>query len=271
MEDKIAALEERFETLASNLDKRLEIITEKLSGNCAPGQRQQQEREPNQASETAPDQAQAETPPPRRDEPTSGSPSAHAGPDVQGEFAAVRECYQRVKLPSDLRLSESRTGIRREDQSAFNIASRSARYVETTLKILSLIDRQEDSNRDIDNLFTVSLAHMRYLQDEYSSLVVQGSFDHTTSRLFRQLQRQTSGLTGEAVENLHRAAGLAAVVNRAPNNSSSARGRGGSRGFSRGRGRGRFSPNDRAGGGSSDFFYRYAPRQPFPTQSTDRD
>ena len=276
MAERLDALEEKFNLFSSSVDASIQRLTEAIAGLNKDKPNQVNVDAPNQAQAVrsdveAPDRAPVETPASRPDVPTSGSQSTAtvaSPPDVQGEFAAVRDSYQKVKLPPDLRLNESRTGICREDQPAFNVVTRSARFVETVFKILSLIDKRDDCGvaQDVENLFTVSLAHMRYLQDEYSSLVVQGSFDQTTSRLFRQLQRQTSGLTGEAVENLHRAAGLAAVANRASPNSSAPRGRGGSRGYGRGRGRGRFPFNERSGGASSDFFNRYSHRQPFPQQ-----
>ena len=131
MAERISALEEKVDFLASTLDTSVQRLTEAIAKLHAstPAEIQPDDLQlegPNQANVEAPHQAQVDTPAPRPDVPTSGSPSTGAPPlDVQGEFAAVRDCYKKVKFPPDLRLSESRTGIRREDQPAFNIVSRS--------------------------------------------------------------------------------------------------------------------------------------------------
>ena len=51
-----------------------------------------------------------------------------------------------------------------------------ARYVETFLKILDNIQQTGDATQqDLENLALCGLAQVRYMQDEYSALVVQGT------------------------------------------------------------------------------------------------
>lgn len=258
MEEKIVKLEEKLEILT----KAVEKLTIPVS-----------EENLNQPDQAVLDGTSSS--PAHKDTVTTGSnngaspnqATAYTLKDVQGEFAAVKDAYQSVKLPSDLRLNESRTGIRRQDQGEFNLIAKSARYIETVFKVLSQADcaRSESesgtqaghiSSLVLDQIFAINLAHLRYIQEQYSNFVVQGTFDPTTSKLFRQLQRQSSGLSGEAIDTLHKAAGLAAAANRAaavsrPHQQQYSRGRWG--GMPRGRGRGR-----------PDFFNRYSQRQPFP-------
>ena len=249
----------------SALEQKLDQLLLKIDAST-PDQAKTEEATPDQALEVEPPGPPGASFAP----PITGSFSANEGSpaapiDVQADFAAVRDSVQRVKLPGDLRLNESRTGIRREDQPSFNAIVRSARYTETVFKLLSSLpsdDLPADLRHDLDNVFTVNLAHIRYLQEEYSNLTVQGTFDATTSKIFRQLQRQSSGLSSEAVDNLHRAAGLAAAVQRSqPQQQSSSRPRWNP---SRGRGRGRPFNSDYSSRGASDIFQQYTQRRPFP-------
>ncbi len=50
---------------------------------------------------------------------------------------------------------------------------------------------------------------MKYLRDEYSALVVQGTCNCDVSRLFRSFRHNTSGLTADAIEGLHNASQVA--------------------------------------------------------------
>ena len=52
----------------------------------------------------------------------------------------------------------------------------------------------------------------RYLKDEYVLLVVSSQFDNNTSKLFRALQKNISGLKPSALETLGSAATLSAVT-----------------------------------------------------------
>ena len=274
MEDRVARIENKFDELSSKFDQLALTLQAVAQPSIEATQRASETSVPNQApqEESVPDQAFApEAPAPQ----SAAAPELAAGStlgqataaqpcpvDVQAEYAAIRDAYQRVKLPPDLRLNDSRSGLRRQDQAQFNALVKSARFVETGFKVLAQMKANDISSnvkRDLDSLFAIHLAHMRYIQNEYSSLIVQGNFDPTTSRLFRQLQRESSGLTGEAIENLQRAAGIAAVTQRASaaqttqSRWSSFRGRG--------RGRGRYPRSS-----NSDFFDRYTSRQPFPAR-----
>ena len=59
-----------------------------------------------------------------------------AAEDIEGEFMTVKDSVQKIRLPPDLKLNETRQGIKREDQLILNLITKSARYIESTLKIL---------------------------------------------------------------------------------------------------------------------------------------
>ncbi len=153
--------------------------------------------------------------------------------DIQSNFQSIKDSLSKVRLAADLRLNESRAGIQRNDQTAFNVLTKSARYVETSLKLLGSLSDGNVSEDNLASLFTIQLAHMRYLQDDFAALVVQGTFDKETTRLFRCFQKNTSGLTPTAIANLRSAAEISGARNHSTNNMQ--RGRG----YQQWRGRGR--------------------------------
>ena len=101
----------------------------------------------------------------------------------------------------------------------FNVLAKCARYTETTLKLCARTDG--DSHEDV---FSCCYAMMKFIQDEYTALVVQSTFDPNVSRVFRSLQRNT-GFTPEAMEHLRSATTIASAYR--PQSNPRARGRGG--------------------------------------------
>ena len=128
--------------------------------------------------------------------------TAEGIPDLQGDFLSLKDAVQKIKIPSDFLLNESKAGIRREDQGTLNILAKSARYSEVGLKLLSTLTESNITDADIKQLMTIHAAHVRFLQDEYAHLVVLGKYPKETAQVFRSLQRNTSGLNAEALHNL---------------------------------------------------------------------
>uniref|UniRef100_A0A8W8K9C7 Uncharacterized protein n=1 Tax=Magallana gigas TaxID=29159 RepID=A0A8W8K9C7_MAGGI len=139
--------------------------------------------------------------------------AAGIGPDTQGEFQTLKDTLNRVKLPSELKLNESRQGIQRADQAVYHVLTKCARYAETSLKLLSTIEPgTKISSETLEQFFLINQAQIQYLQDEYASILVNSQFDSTTSKLFRALQKNTSGLTASSLETLRSAASLSAAA-----------------------------------------------------------
>lgn len=136
-------------------------------------------------------------------------PSDNKKVDLQAEFGAIRDAVGKVKLPADHRLNDQKRGIKRKDQLTLQVLSRSARYVETSFKLLGTMSPDKTlSNEEYDHLYHVQLAHMRFLQDEYAALVVQNNFGPDTAQMFRSIQQNTSGLTQSALHDLKLATSL---------------------------------------------------------------
>ena len=62
----------------------------------------------------------------------------------------------------------------------------------------------------LDNLFLIQYAQIKYLQEEYAALLVNGQFDASTAKIFRSLQN-TSGFDQDSLETLRAAATLSAA------------------------------------------------------------
>lgn len=74
-------------------------------------------------------------------------------------------------------------------------------------------------------LYLIQLAQIRYLQEEHAGLIVQGQFDRDTARLYKALQKNSSGLTPESVTTLQHAAAITASVRQTQPQRGNTRGR----------------------------------------------
>ena len=104
----------------------------------------------------------------------------------------------KIILPPYLKVSDSSAGVKQEHKYALRILSKSARFSETVLKLLSTFRKTNDTyhliEEEINALFITLSASTHYLQAEYAKIVVKRSFDEETSRLFnnRSLQQSVS-------------------------------------------------------------------------------
>ena len=117
--------------------------------------------------------------------------------NIQQDFNSLKSSVEKVILPSHLKLHDSRSGIKREDQPVLTVLSKCGRYIKTALKVLGQI-REGDDNVDLNPFATIWLANLKFLQDEYAALLVNGKFDKNTSQLLGALQIYNSGLTVNA-------------------------------------------------------------------------
>ena len=147
-------------------------------------------------------------------------PAVAAAADIQKEFESVRDSVAKITLPPWLKVHDSQAGIKQENKQALKILSKSARYTETGLKLLSSFHKDEDTNtfvlteEDIGALYTTLSAESYYLQSEYSNIVVKSSFDDETSKIFQSLENNTAAFSGQALQNVRIAAELAAISGR---------------------------------------------------------
>lgn len=168
--------------------------------------------------------------------------------DYQGEFAVIRDSLAKLKLPVELKFAPNPSGINKEDKSVYALLRTSSSYVETNLKIISLLQQGEYSLEDaITDLHLVNSAHVRLLKEEHSTLLVQGRFSKDTASMFKALRKEGNSFTHDQLETLQVAANL---TQHHRTEDSQNRGRG-----NRGRGNSRFGRG--RGGYNRDFYSRF--------------
>ena len=161
--------------------------------------------------------------------PISSEAESHSS-EVQSDFRQIRDRLNKVEIPQSHKLNADRTGVKREDQVKFNVLASCSKYSETLLKVVAAASQEgADSEQILNSVYTVALAQQKYIQDEYASLLVSSSFDAPTARFFKQLQKNTSTFTPEALSHLHAAATIAAAHQPQSQPDQYSRGRGNSR------------------------------------------
>ena len=135
-------------------------------------------------------------------------------------------------MPQDLKLDDSKQGIKRGEQSKSNIIIESASYAETLMKILLTVKPEEPiSEHLLNDLFVVNEAHIRYLQEERALVLVNSSLGENVGGIYRHLCRNTSAFPPEALDALTAAVSLSAANQQPHRTHQPARGRGYSSGF----------------------------------------
>ena len=71
---------------------------------------------------------------------------------------------------------------------------------------------------DLEAIVISLPANIKYLQDEYASLLVKGKCDDSTAQLFRSLQKRNSGFDNQSINNVRIAAELSSISNRTYSN-----------------------------------------------------
>jgi hypothetical protein len=250
------SLENKFDEFMSSFDNRLRNIEKGLSET-----RFAQERRSEDSIPPALGLVGASNPPFL----SSATGATSNQPDLQAEFQSLKDSLSKVKIPAELRLNDSRQGIKRSDQPLLNVIVKCGRYCETGIKLLGTLEAGSSLDQEtLDNLFLIHHAQVKYLQEEFAALLVNGQFDTSTAKIFRSLQRNTSGFDQTSLETLRSAATLAAAGRSSGSGDERGR-RGQSYFYGRGRGRGSFSYRQ-----DRDVFQSFANRQ-FPNRRQPRE
>ena len=134
--------------------------------------------------------------------PQPGAVRSTSQPDTQGEFQTLKESLSKVKLPADVKLNDSRQGIKRTDQPFMDALAKCGRYCENGIKLFCSLEAGTELKQEtLDNLFLIQYAQIKYLQEEYAALLVNGQFDASTAKIFRSLQKNTSGFDQDSLRN----------------------------------------------------------------------
>ncbi len=138
---------------------------------------------------------------------------------LQASFRAVHDSWSRVRLPDDLVFTAQRQGINKEGQEAASVIQASARYVETALKLTGSVHSDvtggqvsDNTTRKLEDLTLSLVTCMRFLQEDYASLVMGGVYGSCTKHLFRSLGSNASAWSNqEILAHVKTAADLAAI------------------------------------------------------------
>lgn len=229
---------EDFQTAISDIKNQLEKLSERID-KISLGEETAASRQQVQDGGLGPEEGrltdpveEAFGPQGTQTGPRSGASGDRSDQDYnfQKDFESVKDKYSKHHLPQHLKVHDPAGGIKQDCKPALKILSKSARYTETALKILTDICPNQLSygNPEINDLFSVLAAQINFLQSEYSGLVVRSTFDEETSRLFKSLESNSSAFSERSLGNVRVAAELAAI--------SARNGRGSSRPPNRGRG-----------------------------------
>lgn len=161
--------------------------------------------------------------------------------EVTEEFITLKDSLKSYRLPKELKTLLKKDSIKKEHQVSYGLISKCFEFTETAFRLLMRLQPgQQMTAENIRDLWVVQLTEMRYLQEEFANLQVQGRFDKldpNISGIFRSLQKNTSGLNDDNLDLLHKAIDIAGAASRHPRASAQNTQRG--RGFTRGQGQGR--------------------------------
>ena len=91
--------------------------------------------------------------------------------EIQREYDIIKDSLQKVRLPPNTRVYDSKAGIKKECQASLSIVSKCARYTETAIKQLGVILQEHDSGRQptLEHSFSVRLGHFRVGESSLSA------------------------------------------------------------------------------------------------------
>ena len=183
--------------------------------------------------------------------------------DLQLDVKVLQDVYSRLRVHNDLVFKGTRGGVKQQSKEAVNIICNVAKYSELMLKILTYIHRKSDDpnfevNKQLQELYLVAYAQLRYLQEDHAAIMCETDFGPKTKKIFKSLLKNTSSYPVDALPKLELAGRMAAIQGDGPDGAPPRRGgytgwaggpRGGfrnnrHRGFGRGFGRGTYQHHD---------------------------
>ena len=215
-------------TLQAVNDRLSDIETRLDSGLREPHPQPQSSPTVDQADQT---QSQDTPAPAQGLGPDSNQPSSiaydsdNAFLDIQRQFESLRDRLSRIQIPSYCKVNDSAVGIKSECKPTLKVITKSARFAETGLRVLAVLQGPHQgqytlTENDLQSIYTIFYAQVNYLQSEYSNLVVRSTFDDETGRLFRSFENNTQAFSQRSLTNVRLTAELSALSNRTSSRSS---------------------------------------------------
>lgn len=205
---------DKITEVLNSFDNRLKIVESTV--NSLQAEEKEIESRPRPRPQHTASAANNNSQPHYSDSPTANRACAA---DTQKEFEAVRDSVSRIVLPPWLKVNDSPAGVKQEHKHVLKILSKSARFTETGLKLLTTFERSDNGNYiltedEVNALYVTLSASSNFLQGEYTNIVVKSSFNEETSRLFNNLENNTAAFNESSLQNIRIAAELASVSGR---------------------------------------------------------
>ena len=122
------------------------------------------------------------------------------GSDLESQYwALVKDVKLKdVRLtPTDI-LKDNHKGFKKEHKTASSIITRSARYIETGLKVLYCCE----ASPEVTDLAVVLRAHLEFLKSEYACLVVANDNTKEVAQNYRRIKSGTTGMSSTDLQDL---------------------------------------------------------------------
>ena len=146
--------------------------------------------------------------------------------DLHAQYWSLSDSLKHVRLAPHMVLKDSHGSFKRDLQTTAKVVSRSARFVETGLKVLSFCQ----DTKEVDDLKLVFQSQLEFLKTEYSCLVVANDNDKDTASNYRRIKSGTTGMSNSDLQDLKLAHQMTVHSNNTSADSSNIRQRGGYRG-----------------------------------------
>ncbi len=139
----------------------------------------------------------------------SATNSAASGNDLESQYwTLVKDVkFKDIRLGSGDILKDNHKGFKKEHKPVANILSRSARYVETGLKVLSICELSPE----VEDLVVVLRAHLDFLKTEYGCLVVANDNSKEVAQNYRRIKGGTTGMSTADLQDLKLAQEITAL------------------------------------------------------------
>ena len=103
-----------------------------------------------------------------------------------------RYTVNKVNVPAELRLKYTRQCINKSDEPLLNVITKCGRYCEPGIQLLCTIESGATiSQHTLYSLFLAQHAKVKYLQEGFAALLVNGQFNTSTANIFRNLKMNT--------------------------------------------------------------------------------
>ena len=93
-----------------------------------------------------------------------------------------------------------------QTENSWRVLGRSAKFVETELKLMQEMQKVFDEEAKVadlmDQLHITQRAHMRYIQEEFNSLQIGGQYGAQAKQMFKSIRRNTTLYTPAFLDDI---------------------------------------------------------------------